>query len=196
MTPAKRRKLLRVIIVLVITMAASLGGRMFFFGESVPYLLLGRRPGSANPGTDLVHFINTTSNLPNATSSKSEFAGEPIRLKFDKLGGWKFIEGKTPIPEDIKKLDGKRVEIAGFIYSNRMDNQLTQFILVQSLWGCCFGKAPDMNHFVDITMESGKASAYYPDPVKIQGKLSVSEHRENGYLMSLYRLEAASVTVK
>lgn len=194
MTPARRKRLFRVVLVLLAVMAAGVAGRLFFLGQSVSSLLMGRKPGSANPGTLLVHDAPSTNApaLPHAPGRPLD----PIKLKFNLLGGWTYQEGKTPIPEKVRALDGKRVEITGFMMPINEPQRLTRFIVVQSLWGCCFGQTPAVNHVVVVTMEPGKVVNFYPDPVRVTGVFSVGETREEGYLVSIYRLVGDKVVVR
>jgi hypothetical protein len=68
---------------------------------------------------------------------------------------------------------------------------LTSFILVESLWGCCFGNVPQMNQMV-LAQLSGAAS-YTGIPIIVAGTLDVGEEREGEYVTSLYRLRSATV---
>lgn len=120
----------------------------------------------------------------------------PIKVKFDTLGGWKYVEGKTAIPADVKKLDGKAVEVTGFMMPINQTENITTFIIVNTLFGCCFGQAPAVNHVIVVTMEAGKTVDFYPDAVRVIGKFSVGETREQGYLVSIYRLQAVKVVAK
>lgn len=194
MTPAKRRRIFRMVAVLALCMAAGVAGRMFFLGQSMPSLLMGRKPGSARPGTLLVHEIPSTNASPFLHTPGHPSA--PIKLKFNLLGGWAYTEGKTPIPEKVRALDGKRVEITGFMMPINEPQRLTRFIVVQSLWGCCFGQTPAVNHVIVVTMEPGKVVNFYPDPVRVTGVFSVGETREEGYLVSIYRLVGDKVAVR
>jgi hypothetical protein len=72
---------------------------------------------------------------------------------------------------------------------------ITTFIFVKDLWSCCFGQTPAINHTILVTMEAGKTSLYYPDRIRITGKLSIGEQREQGTLTSIYRIEASEVRV-
>lgn len=194
MTPAKRRRIFRMVVVLALCMAAGVTGRLFFLGQSMPSLLMGRKPGSARPGTLLVHEASST-NAP-AFPHNPGHPSAPIKLKFNLLGSWTYTEGKTPIPEKVRALDGKRVEITGFMMPINEPQRLTRFIVVQSLWGCCFGQTPAVNHVIVVTMEPGKVVNFYPDPVRVTGVFSVGETREEGYLISIYRLVGDKVTVR
>ena len=196
MTPAKRRKLFRATLALVLVMIAGLVSRYAFLGQSLPALLLGRPEGGLPAGTVLVRPIPANGVTVSSPDASANTQLSPVRASFDQLGGWKHVEGKTPIPEKVKKLDGQWVEVSGFMWSNNQIDNLTRFVLVQSLWGCCFGQTPDMNHFVDVTLESGKMASFYPDPVRVIGRLSVGEKIEDGHCVSIYRMEARTVVVR
>lgn len=200
MTPAKRRRLTRIIFALGVILLAGIASRVLFHGEKLPSIILGRKPGSADPGTVLTSLIPEPKTSQAAPIVKASMelppeAKNPIKIKIKTLGNWQY--GKDSIPEQVRKLDGKWIEISGFMWSNNETQYLDRYILIQSLWGCCFGKAPDMNHFIDVSMEPGKITAFYPDPVKIIGKFSVGEEKDNeGNVLSIYRIQASMVTVK
>ncbi len=201
MTPRKRRKLFRVVLILVFVVVTTLASRLLFFHESLPALILGRKPGSADSGTALVRQTLAAKKKTSSSSSKkndeeSLEAKSPLKLKFDTLGKWQYIEGKTSIPENVKQLDGKWVELTGFMMPINESEHITRFILIQSLWGCCFGQTPAVNHIVLVEMKSGKTVDFYPDPVRVIGKLSVGEIREEGTLVSIYRVEGDQVVVR
>ena len=116
------------------------------------------------------------------------------RLSFDTLKSWTYIEGKTPIPDFIKKLDGKEIEMIGFMMPLSEVKNITEFILVPSLWGCCYGQPPAVNHIMVVNMPKGQTSNFYDDQVRVRGTFHVGETRQNGYLVSLYTITAQSVT--
>lgn len=115
------------------------------------------------------------------------------RLAFDTLKGWTYIEGKTPIPDFIKKLDGKDVEMIGFMMPLSEVKNITEFLLVPSLWGCCYGQPPAVNHIVVVRMPKGQTSKFYNDVIRVRGKFSVGETKQDGYLVSLYVLTPESI---
>src|SRR5271170_5637644 len=56
--------------------------------------------------------------LPNASAASNGFDQQDsryARLSFDTLKSWTYIEGKTPIPDFITKLNGKHIEMVGFM---------------------------------------------------------------------------------
>ena len=197
MTPARRRRLFRAIIILIVVMGGGFLGRLLLLDPGIPIdqkiaaMIMGRKPGGAKAGTPLVR------KAPVATHPSSPDDGEtPVKLKFETLGGWKFAEGKTPIPEEVRRRDGKLVEITGFMLPLNENVNITKFIVIQSLWGCCFGQTPAVNHIIVVTMEPGKTVEFCPDMVRVTGRFSVGETREDGYLVSIYRIEGKSVVVR
>ena len=103
---------------------------------------------------------------------------------------------RTPDYRGDAMVNGKRVEIVGFMMPINEPQRLTRFIVVQSLWGCCFGQTPAVNHVVVVNMEPGKVVDFYPDAVRVTGVFSVGETREEGYLVSIYRLAGDEVVVR
>jgi len=207
MTPARRRRLIKIILVVAFALTAGVLSRFLFLGQNLPSLLLGRKPGASAPGTVLVKETpNLSSNQIQQTSVNSVPPQEaenltssrekPLKLKYDVLTNWTYEEGKTPIPDNVKALEGKYIEITGFMMPINETENITKFIIVNSLWGCCFGQSPAVNHVIIVSMEPGKAVDFYPDPVKITGKFSVGETREEGYLVSIFQMEAFKVVVK
>ena len=194
MTPARRRKWIRNLFLLIGIMLLGIGLRFLYINyQRLPALILNREQGNAPSGTVL---DASSTNSPSTDASIPETEKSLIKLNFETLGNWKYVEGKTKIPDQIKELDGKWVEIIGLMMPINETKNMTQFIMLQSLWGCCFGQTPEANHVIVVHMEPGKTVDFYPDAIKVIGQFSVGETREDGYLISIYRLRANRVVVK
>ena len=128
----------------------------------------------------------------------SLYAADPTykKLEFDTLKSWTYVEGKTPIPGFIKALDGKNIEMVGFMMPLTEVKNITQFLLVPSLWGCCYGQPPAVNHIVVVKMPPGQTSKFYDDVIRVRGKFNASETKQDGYLVSLYTLTADRIDAK
>ena len=74
--------------------------------------------------------------VANASPSAADVDPQYKKLEFDTLKSWTYIEGKTPIPAFIKALDKKNIEMVGFMMPLTEVKNITQFLLVPSLWGC------------------------------------------------------------
>ena len=134
---------------------------------------------------------------PPGSTASSSGRGESDRsftkLGFDTLKSWTYVEGKTPIPDFIKKLDGKDIEMTGFMMPLSEVNDITEFLLVPSLWGCCYGQPPAVNHIVVVKMPAGRLAKFYNDPIRVRGRFNVGETKQDGYLVSLYVLTAERI---
>ena len=70
---------------------------------------------------------------------------------------------------------------------------VTQFALVPSLFACCFGQPPQIQHTIVVACPKGKAVNYYPDEIMVEGTLKVDEKKEDGFIVSIFELECSSV---
>lgn len=69
---------------------------------------------------------------------------------------------------EVKKLDGQKIFLKGYMYPTKQMNGLTTFLLVKDMGQCCFGGNPKPCDMVLVNMESQKAVNY------LQGLVSVS----------------------
>ena len=96
------------------------------------------------------------------------------------------------IPEAVKRFDGKRAQITGFMLPVKMEGQLvSQFLLMRDQMMCCYGVVPRMNDWIIVT--AAKPVKYTPDvPISFRGKLAVKAMQENGFITGIYLLEDAT----
>jgi hypothetical protein len=114
------------------------------------------------------------------------------RASWKLLGGFPYHEA-VALPADVTALDGKSIGMPGFMLTLGDTDDIREFILVESLWGCCFGTVPDLNQSILVRVKDGARADYTAAPVLVTGVLEVGEQREGGYVASLYRIEGASV---
>jgi len=118
----------------------------------------------------------------------------PVKLSFDLLKSWTYVEAKkTPVPEAITKLDGKRVELVAFMMPLTQVNNIKEFLLVPYTWGCCYGEPPAVNHMLVARMTGGKTAEVSTDEIKVRGVFHCDEIREDGYLVALYRIDVEEI---
>jgi hypothetical protein len=72
---------------------------------------------------------------------------------------------------------------------------IKEFLLVQSLWSCCYGQPPDINGIVRVVMKGDKRIGYKYDPIKVTGQFKVVASYEDGYCIDIYQLHADDVEV-
>ena len=99
-----------------------------------------------------------------------------------------------PFPPDIKNLDGRKMELTGFMYPLRMEKgKIAEFLLMPSILSCCFADRVRMNEFVAILPADGKPVKFLTQ-VTVRGPLEVGEEKdEDGWVMSVYRMKADGI---
>jgi hypothetical protein len=120
--------------------------------------------------------------------------GEVYATTIKELGNFDFDADKGGnIPEDVKKLTGTKVRLSGFMIPLDQADNISNFALVPSLFACCFGQAPQIQHQVIVHTPKGKAVPYFPDEIVCEGTLTVAEKKDDGYIISVFDLDVSSV---
>jgi hypothetical protein len=120
--------------------------------------------------------------------------GEVVDLAIKDLGNFEYdSENGSAIPDDVKALDGATIRLHGFMIPMDQAENISKFALVPSLFNCCYGQPPQVQHTIVVTCPKGKAVNYYPDEIIVQGKLSVNVMKDDGYIVSIFQVETSSV---
>ncbi len=114
-------------------------------------------------------------------------------VTFDELSAWPYEEGLKGMPKKVKDLHGKKVLMSGFMLPIDDVRDIKEFLLVQSLWSCCYGQPPDINGIVRVVMPKGKTTDYFFDPLKIIGTFKVEATILDGYCVDIYPLHVDSL---
>ena len=113
---------------------------------------------------------------------------DALEVSIQKLRDAKYERGK-PLPEEIQELDGKTIEIEGYMAISTLEG-VTTFELVPESCECGRSK---VNHFVEVTITDGVTS-YRPGRMTLRGKFSVGEVLDDdGFVQSVYRLSIESL---
>jgi len=113
--------------------------------------------------------------------------GDVKEIDMNDLTGIEYEEGK-PLPDKVMKLDGERVKISGYMDVGTGENA-KEFRLASDNCGCNGRK---VHHFVKVKLKD-KTVGYSPNVVRVTGTMAVGEEKEDGYVTSIYRLEADTV---
>jgi hypothetical protein len=114
-------------------------------------------------------------------------------VTFDELTSWVYEDGLKGMPKRVKDLDGKKVLMTGFMLPIDEVQNIKEFLLVQSLWSCCYGQPPDIHGIVRVVMPKGKTTDYFFDPLKVIGTFKVEATVIDGYCVDIYQLHAESL---
>jgi len=121
-------------------------------------------------------------------------AGDVVELAIKDLGNFEYDQEKGGnIPDDVKRLAGATVRLRGFMIPMDQAENITQFALVPSLFACCFGQPPQIQHTVVVNCPKGKAVGYSPDELLVEGTLKVEEKKDEGSVVSVFEMQVISV---
>src|SRR5262249_30370510 len=69
--------------------------------------------------------------------------GETLAMTIKELGNFEYDPDKGgPVPADVQSMEGARVKLTGFMIPTTQADKITDFAMVPSLFGCCFGAPP------------------------------------------------------
>jgi len=151
-----------------------------------------------DPPKDLQNFLNQKPQ-DNASPEKRKphvkpKEGQTLDLAIKDLGNFEYdAEKGGNIPEYVKNLNGAKVRTHGFMIPLDQADNITEFALVPSLFACCFGQPPQVQHTMVVHTPKGKAVGYFPDEIVIEGTLVVNEKKEDGLVVSVFEVNCLSV---
>jgi len=120
--------------------------------------------------------------------------GEVLSMEIKELGNFDYdVEKGGNIPADVTALSGTKLRLRGFMIPVDQAENITQFALVPSLFACCFGQPPQIQHTIVCKAPAGKAVGYYPDELQVEGTLKVDEKKDDGFIISVFELDVTSV---
>ncbi len=115
-------------------------------------------------------------------------------MTIKELGNFDFDPtADTTIPADVKALNGTKIKLRGFMIPLTQAENITNFALVPSLVGCCFGQPPGVQHTITCRAAPDPAVPYTVDEVSVEGTLKINVQRDQGYTFSIFELEGVSV---
>ena len=135
---------------------------------------------------------------------KTHAADSPPKINFSMLGEVRtldVIDGTLGFSDSLKKLNGRRVSLIGFMAPFDDLRSMRRCMIVPSYVGCRFCNPPDVEQVVYITQGSGEsAKRPYPfieEPSHVSGTFRISlpdsdhEGKKHGFV---YSIENAVVT--
>lgn len=121
-------------------------------------------------------------------------AGQTVELPIKQLGNFEYDADKGGnIPEDVKAMDGCQFQTHGYMIPLDQAESITEFALVPSLFACCFGQPPQIQHTIVVHCPKGKAVSYFGDELVVEGTLHVKEIKDGGFIVSIFQIDASSV---
>jgi len=122
--------------------------------------------------------------------------GQTLVMSIKELGNFEYDPDKGGgIPADVTKLTGSNIRLRGFMMPMDQAEHVTRFALVPSLFSCCYGQPPQVQHTIVVECAKGKEVTFSPDEVVVEGMLKVQETKDDGYVVSIFELAPTSVQV-
>jgi hypothetical protein len=121
-------------------------------------------------------------------------AGDTVEMPIKELGNFDYDASTGGnIPSDVLRLDGCRFKTMGYMIPLDQAESISEFALVPSLFACCFGQPPQIQHTIVVHCPKSKALSYFPDELVVEGTLHVKEVRDSGFIVSIFQMDATSV---
>jgi hypothetical protein len=124
---------------------------------------------------------------------------DPYRVTWDLLVSahqtYRPKDGMTEIPERIRMLDGRYVEIAGYYAFPMMVEESSELLVMLNQWdGCCIGVPPTPYDGIEVKlrgpMRSTQNQVNYGTVI---GRMKVDPYLVNDWLVGLYMMEDATL---
>jgi hypothetical protein len=127
---------------------------------------------------------------------------DPYRMTWDHLisaaRDYEPRAGRTQLPERITMLDGKWVELTGYLAFPLGAEESDELLLMLNQWdGCCIGVPPTPYDAVEVTLVApykGEAGINIFNYGTVHGRLEVDPYVTNGWLIGLYLMEEATLS--
>lgn len=135
--------------------------------------------------------LSSAAAVPNVAASHPsvEFAREEaFEVRLVELMSIDYRRGRK-LPDWVLALDGRTVRIEGYMAIGTPEGE-ERFELV---WDSCGCGTSQPHHFVEVTMPEGDTTEFTPDLLIAEGRFSVGEVLEDGFVKSLFRLHAEKI---
>jgi len=120
-------------------------------------------------------------------------------VKFEQLAKTVTKGDKPVFPEELRKLDGKRVRLTGFVAPYDDPEKMTKFLLTKAAVGCFFCNPPDENGVVLVRRGAkDKPLKYDSDSISVEGTLHLTgpDAKDEEAQQFLFTLDDATVVKK
>jgi tetratricopeptide (TPR) repeat protein len=108
----------------------------------------------------------------------------PWRVLADTAVGRQF---KVTFPKYLRELDGKQVELTGFLQPLGEDLDMSAFMLIQYPVGCWYCEMPEITGIVFVELPADTTVRLTRDRLKVVGKLSLNATDPENFLFTIGR---------
>ena len=121
--------------------------------------------------------------------------GHILEMQIKQLGNFTYDPLATGgIPADVKALSGCTLRTHGYMMPMDQVENITEFAFVPSLFGCCYGQPPQVQHTIIVHTPPGKSVAKYTSQeLIVEGTLKVAETKDDDFVVSIFEMSASSI---
>lgn len=160
-------------------------------GSGLPSPMIPGVGSIAAPPEDPTQVMDPTHRLPHVTPKP----GQTLEIEIKALGNFLYDPAKGgDIPSDVLALNGAKIRSRGFMMPLDQVENITSFAFVPSLFGCCYGQPPQIQHTIVVRTPPGKSVAKYTsEEMIVEGTLHVVERKDDGFIISIFEMDATSI---
>jgi hypothetical protein len=100
---------------------------------------------------------------------------------------------RPTFPNYVKELDGKQVELTGYMQPLGSDLDCAAFMLVENPIGCWFCEMPSMTGIVLVELEEGKTLKYMRGMLRVTGRLTLNATEPERFMFLVGDAKAAEM---
>lgn len=124
-------------------------------------------------------------------------AAKSDEIEWSVINGYEYVEGLKNLPAAVRALDGKTVVLRGFLTPLYEFDDIHEFVLVANHMSCCFGMPAGISGQVQVKMPAdAKGLPNTSEPLRVEGTFRVVETKEQGYILSIFRIDDATVRIE
>jgi hypothetical protein len=114
-------------------------------------------------------------------------------LSWDLLVSYEYQPGLATLPDGVKALDGTKVVVRGYLLPLVEYDDIHEFVLVQHNMSCCFGMALGISGQIQVALaKNSRGLPNSSEMLEVRGTFRVVETKEQGILVSIYRIDDAT----
>jgi hypothetical protein len=127
--------------------------------------------------------------LENRVPHAAPAPGQTLDLTIQELGNFPYDDETGGVPADVAALNGAAIRMTGYMVPTYQTDNIKQFTLVTSVYECCFGQPPGVEHAINVMLPEGRAVTFTYGEVQVTGTLRVEEEWRDGFVVNLFTIE-------
>lgn len=126
----------------------------------------------------------------NSTSKVKNITFDTIAFEIKKDGTFK----RSLLTDDIEDLDGRQINVRGFILPGFQQKGITRFVLVRDNKECCFGPGAALYDCIVVQLDEGRSTSFTVRPVTVEGIFKIDEFKgPDGKTLAIYHVKQGDV---